>query len=166
MRGERRGCYSFLLHTRTTRRTSQSVQEIGSPDRTVGLLVQFNESSRLHTEAMATSTAKRGIDVSLRCLRRVNGWPLRVKTRSFHAQAGPALFTRSRKMNSSRSLSTETIAADNSIDRQIAVEVVSTHKGGDVEVSALAKGATLATRKKPVNGYLNKVRVRNSAAAL
>ncbi|CAM9276467.1 unnamed protein product [Ascophyllum nodosum] len=106
---------------------------------------------------MATSTAKRGIDVSLRCLRRVNGWPLRVKTRSFHAQAGPALFTRSRKMNSSRSLSTETIAADNSIDRQSAVEVVSTHKGGDVEVSALAKGATLATRKKPVNGYLNKV---------
>lgn len=108
---------------------------------------------------MATPTTKKSLEGALRSLSHMRFQYLSSRARELQAQAGPA-FVSSSNTSSSRKFSTETIPAESRNDGHSIADVVSTRKGEDLMDHIPAEGASLATRKKPLNGYLNKVRAK------
>lgn len=105
---------------------------------------------------MATTTTKRSLERSLRCLSHMRVQYLSSRAGELQSQAGPASVSSS--SSSSRKFSTETIPAESRNDGHSISGVVPAQKGEELMEHIPAEGASLATRKKPLNGYLNKVR--------
>lgn len=107
---------------------------------------------------MATHTTKRSLEGVLRSLIHMRIHYLSARARELQAQARPAFVSCSN--NCSRKFSTETIPAESRNVGHSIAEVVSSRKGEEFMDHVPADGASLATRKKPLNGYLNKVRAK------